>query len=171
MLSFPDSSLVKNPPDKQEIQVWSLGQEDPLEKEIATHSNILAWKIPWTECCVYMCIYIYIYIYIYISTKIYPSSLFIIDSKSKARWDTTAQIFSRLKVNRKTKKIWKKKMLPRKQSNWNSPIFWGGMQNENTTGENCWKAFSKAQHGFTIWFSDTTSSCFCMLIVTGDSWL
>ena len=33
----------------QEIQVWSLGQEDPLEKEIATYSNILAWKIPWTE--------------------------------------------------------------------------------------------------------------------------
>ena len=49
MLSFPDSSLVKNPPDKQEIRVWSLGQEDPLEKEIATHSNILAWKIPRTE--------------------------------------------------------------------------------------------------------------------------
>ena len=33
----------------QETQVQSLGQEDPLEKEIATHSNILAWRIPWTE--------------------------------------------------------------------------------------------------------------------------
>ena len=33
----------------QETQVWSLGQEDPLEKEMATHSNILAWKILWTE--------------------------------------------------------------------------------------------------------------------------
>ena len=33
----------------QETQVWSLGQEDPLEKEMATHSNILAWEIPWTE--------------------------------------------------------------------------------------------------------------------------
>ena len=33
----------------QEIWIWSLGQEDPLEKEIATHSSILAWKIPWTE--------------------------------------------------------------------------------------------------------------------------
>ena len=33
----------------QETQVWSLGQEDPLEKEMATHSSILAWKIPWTE--------------------------------------------------------------------------------------------------------------------------
>ena len=33
----------------QETQVWSLGQEDPLEKEIATHSSILAWIIPWTE--------------------------------------------------------------------------------------------------------------------------
>ena len=33
----------------QEIQVRSLGREDPLEKEMATHSNILAWEIPWTE--------------------------------------------------------------------------------------------------------------------------
>ena len=33
----------------QETWVWSLGQEDPLEEELATHSNILAWKIPWTE--------------------------------------------------------------------------------------------------------------------------
>ena len=41
--------MVKNPPAKQEIQVLSLGQEDPLEKEMATHSSILAWKIPRTE--------------------------------------------------------------------------------------------------------------------------
>ena len=33
----------------QETQVRSLGQEDPLEKEMATHSSILAWRIPWTE--------------------------------------------------------------------------------------------------------------------------
>ena len=33
----------------QEIRVASLGQEDPLEKEMATHSSILAWEIPWTE--------------------------------------------------------------------------------------------------------------------------
>ena len=33
----------------QETQVWSLGQEDMLEKEMATRSSILAWKIPWTE--------------------------------------------------------------------------------------------------------------------------
>ena len=33
----------------QDMQVWSLGQEDPQEKEMATHSSILAWKIPWTE--------------------------------------------------------------------------------------------------------------------------
>ena len=33
----------------QETQVWSLGQEDPLEKEMATHPSILAWRIPWTE--------------------------------------------------------------------------------------------------------------------------
>ena len=41
--------MVKNPPDKQETQVPSLGGEDPLEKEMTTHSSILAWKIPWTE--------------------------------------------------------------------------------------------------------------------------
>ena len=35
--------------ETQETQVWSLGQEDPLEKEMVTHPNILAWKIPWTE--------------------------------------------------------------------------------------------------------------------------
>ena len=33
----------------QEMQVWSLGQEDPLEKEMATHSSILAWELPWKE--------------------------------------------------------------------------------------------------------------------------
>ena len=43
--------MVKNPhvTDSQEIWVQSLGQEDPLEKELATHSGILAWRIPWTE--------------------------------------------------------------------------------------------------------------------------
>ena len=41
--------MVKNPPEMQETQVQSLGQEDPLEKGMATHSSILAWKIPWTE--------------------------------------------------------------------------------------------------------------------------
>ena len=40
---------VKNLSAMQETQVGSLGWEDPLEKEMATHSNILAWKIPWTE--------------------------------------------------------------------------------------------------------------------------
>ena len=40
---------VKNMLTMQEIQAQSLGQEDPLEKGMATHSNILAWKIPWTE--------------------------------------------------------------------------------------------------------------------------
>ena len=43
------SSVAKNLIARQETQVQSLGWEDPLEKEIATHSNILAWKIPWTE--------------------------------------------------------------------------------------------------------------------------
>ena len=41
--------MVKNLPTRQEIWVQFLGQEDPLEKEIATHSSILAWRIPWTE--------------------------------------------------------------------------------------------------------------------------
>ena len=43
------TQLVKNLPAMQETQVQSLGQEDPLEKEMATHSSILAWRIPWTE--------------------------------------------------------------------------------------------------------------------------
>ena len=41
--------MVKNLPAKQETWVGSLGQEDPLEKGKATHSSILAWRIPWTE--------------------------------------------------------------------------------------------------------------------------
>ena len=44
--------MIKNPPatqETQEMQVLSLSQEDPLEKEMATHSSILAWEIPWTE--------------------------------------------------------------------------------------------------------------------------
>ena len=42
---------MKNLPAMQEMQVQTLGQEDPLEKGMATHSSILAWKIPWTEEC------------------------------------------------------------------------------------------------------------------------
>ena len=41
--------MVKNLPAIQETQVQSLGREDPLEREMATHSSILAWRIPWTE--------------------------------------------------------------------------------------------------------------------------
>ena len=41
--------MVKNLPVMQETQVQSLGCEDPLEKEMATHSSSLAWRIPWTE--------------------------------------------------------------------------------------------------------------------------
>ena len=41
--------MVKNLPAVQETWVLSRGQEDPLEKEMATHSSILAWRIPWTE--------------------------------------------------------------------------------------------------------------------------
>ena len=41
--------MIKDLPAMQEIQVQSLGQEDPLKKGIATHSSILAWRIRWTE--------------------------------------------------------------------------------------------------------------------------
>ena len=47
--SFPDGSVVKNPPAMQETQFRSLGQEDALEEEMATHSSVLAWRIPGTE--------------------------------------------------------------------------------------------------------------------------
>ena len=43
------AQLVKNLPAIQESRVWPLGQEDPLEKEMAIHSSILDWRIPWTE--------------------------------------------------------------------------------------------------------------------------
>ena len=43
---FPGGSVVKN---LQEARVWSLGQENPLERKMAIHSSILAWEIPWTE--------------------------------------------------------------------------------------------------------------------------
>ena len=48
-MGFPRGSVVKNPPAMQETQVRSLSQEYPLEEEMATHSSILAWKIPLTE--------------------------------------------------------------------------------------------------------------------------
>ena len=48
-MGFPGGSVVKNPPAMQEMLVQSLGQEDPLEKEVATHSSNLVWEIPWTE--------------------------------------------------------------------------------------------------------------------------
>ena len=46
---WPKWLKKKNPPAMQETQVRSLGQEDPLEKGMATHASILAWRIPWTE--------------------------------------------------------------------------------------------------------------------------
>ena len=42
------AQLVKNPPAMQETWIQSLGWEDPLEKGMATYSNVLAWRIPWT---------------------------------------------------------------------------------------------------------------------------
>ena len=46
---FPGGSVVKNLPAMQEMQIRSLVQEDPVKQEMANHSNILAWKIPWKE--------------------------------------------------------------------------------------------------------------------------
>ena len=48
-MGFSGGSVVKNPPSKQETWIQSLGWEDTLEKELATHSSILAYKIPWME--------------------------------------------------------------------------------------------------------------------------
>ena len=48
-LGFPCGSVVKNPPGMQEMQVGSLGGEDPQEEVIATHSSVLTWRIPCTE--------------------------------------------------------------------------------------------------------------------------
>ena len=53
MLAFPDGSVVNNPPanvgDSKDVRVQFLGWKDPLEKEMATHSSIPAWRIPGTE--------------------------------------------------------------------------------------------------------------------------
>ena len=48
-MGIPDGSVINNLPAIQETWVQSLGGEDPLEKEMATHSSIVAWRIPWTE--------------------------------------------------------------------------------------------------------------------------
>ena len=49
MMNYNIAQTVKNLPAVQETWVRFLGREDPLEKEITTHSSILAWEIPWTE--------------------------------------------------------------------------------------------------------------------------
>ena len=49
LLGFPGAQTVKRLPKMQESRVRSLGREDPLEKEMATRSTILAWEIPWTK--------------------------------------------------------------------------------------------------------------------------
>ena len=48
-MGFPGGSAVKNPLAMQEMWVRSLGWKDPLETEMAAHSRILAWRLPWTE--------------------------------------------------------------------------------------------------------------------------
>ena len=48
-MGFPGGAVLKKPPAQQDTPVRSLGREDPLEEEMATHSSILAWKISWTE--------------------------------------------------------------------------------------------------------------------------
>ena len=49
MGDFPGGSAVKNVPAMQEMRVWTLDREDPLEEGTATSSSILSWRIPWTE--------------------------------------------------------------------------------------------------------------------------
>ena len=49
MVFFPGGLVVNNPPAVPEMQVQSLGLKDSPQEEMATHSSILAWKIPWTE--------------------------------------------------------------------------------------------------------------------------
>ena len=49
VLGYLVAQKVKSLPAMRETQVPSLGQEDPLEEEMATHSSLLAWEIPWTE--------------------------------------------------------------------------------------------------------------------------
>ena len=46
---FPIALMVKNLPAMQKTQVQRMDQDDPLKKDVATHSNILAWKIPWKQ--------------------------------------------------------------------------------------------------------------------------
>ena len=48
-MAFLVAQAIKNLPTAQETWVHSLSQEDPLEEEMATHSSVLAWRIPWTE--------------------------------------------------------------------------------------------------------------------------
>ena len=48
-MGFPGGSVVKSLPAMQETCVWSLGGEGSMEKDMTTHSSILAWDIPWTE--------------------------------------------------------------------------------------------------------------------------
>ena len=49
LITYLKAKVVKHLPAMQETWVWSLGQKDPPEKGMATHSSVLAWKIPWTE--------------------------------------------------------------------------------------------------------------------------
>ena len=49
LISSLVAQMLKNLPAVQETQVWYLSSEDPLEKEMATHSSIPVWRIPWTE--------------------------------------------------------------------------------------------------------------------------
>ena len=48
-MGFPGGLEIKSPPAVQETRIRSLGREDPLEEEMAAHSSVLAWRIPWTE--------------------------------------------------------------------------------------------------------------------------
>ena len=49
-MGFPGGSMVKNPRSKEDMWLWSLGQEDPLDKEMAIYSTVLAWEIQSGAC-------------------------------------------------------------------------------------------------------------------------
>ena len=87
------AQILKSLPTTQKMRVQSLSQEDPLEKEMSTHSSVLAWRIPWTEVSYSLwghkesdthkwltqgnpvCIYVYVFVYLYLCEYMHAKSL------------------------------------------------------------------------------------------------
>ena len=92
---FPNGSMVKKPPALQETWIWSLGQEDSLEEEMATHSSILAWRIPWTgawrttvhgvmKSQTWLCVHMHAHVPTH--THTHTQSGFLLDVKHRCCW-------------------------------------------------------------------------------------